>query len=247
MTVNHYVIVYLSDFNTLVKDISNILMKTLQDTEALDRGKCINSRINNPAVSGITKLLTPAGFSIRSQHSVSPGRCREYANSPAYGEIMKKIPITKAGFEKLKKELEYVKTVSMPENIRDIEVARAHGDITENAEYQAAKERQSFLQGRIQELENNLATSYIVSLEGLTKDKVVFGSTVTLEDIKTGNGITYQLVGPFESDLNENKISVTSPIGKALIGKSVGDEVIVNAPGGTREFEVVDINIIITK
>ncbi len=160
---------------------------------------------------------------------------------------MKKIPITKAGFEKLKKELEYVKTVSMPENIRDIEVARAHGDITENAEYQAAKERQSFLQGRIQELENNLATSYIVSLEGLTKDKVVFGSTVTLEDIKTGNGITYQLVGPFESDLNENKISVTSPIGKALIGKSVGDEVIVNAPGGTREFEVVDINIIITK
>lgn len=160
---------------------------------------------------------------------------------------MKKIPITKTGFEKLKKELEYIKTVSLPENIRDIEVARGHGDITENAEYQAAKERQSFLRGRIQELENNLSMSYIVSLNGLTNEKVVFGSTVTLEDISAGSGITYQLVGPFESDLNENKISVTSPIGKALIGKSIGDEITVKTPGGTREFEVVDINVVVTK
>ena len=158
---------------------------------------------------------------------------------------MKKIPITKAGYEKLKKELEYIKTVSLPENIKDIEVARAHGDITENAEYQAAKERQSFLRGRIQELENNLATSYIVSLDNLTNVKVVFGSTVTLEDINTGSGITYQLVGPFESDINENKISVTSPIGKAIIGRSVGDEVTVKTPGGTREFEIVDISVIV--
>ena len=160
---------------------------------------------------------------------------------------MKKIPITKAGFDKLKKELEYIKTVSLPENIRDIEVARAHGDITENAEYQAAKERQSFLRGRIQELENNLASSYIVSLNGLTSEKIVFGSTVTVADVTTGNGITYQLVGPFESDLNENKISVTSPIGKALIGKTVGDEITVKTPGGTREFEVVDINVAVAK
>jgi transcription elongation factor GreA len=156
---------------------------------------------------------------------------------------MKKIPITKEGYEKLKKELEYIKTVSLPENIKDIEVARAHGDITENAEYQAAKERQSFLQGRIQELENNLATSYIVSLVGLTNEKVVFGATVTVEDMNTGNGTTYQLVGPFESDINENKISVTSPIGKALIGKSIGDEISVKTPGGTREFEVVNISV----
>jgi transcription elongation factor GreA len=156
---------------------------------------------------------------------------------------MKKMPITKAGFEKLKKELEYVKTASLPENIRDIEVARAHGDITENAEYAAAKERQSFLQGRIQELENNLATSYIVNLDGLTSEKVFFGSTVTLEEINTGKGITYQLVGPFESDINENTISVTSPIGKALIGKSIGDEVSVKTPGGVREFEIVDIRV----
>lgn len=156
---------------------------------------------------------------------------------------MKKMPITKAGFEKLKKELEYIKTASLPENIRDIETARAHGDISENAEYAAAKERQSFLQGRIQELENNLATSYIVNLDGLTSEKVFFGSTVTLEDINTGTGITYQLVGPFESDINENTISVTSPIGKALIGKSIGDEVSVKTPGGVREFEIVDISV----
>jgi transcription elongation factor GreA len=156
---------------------------------------------------------------------------------------MNKIPITKTGFEKLKKELEYIKTVSIFENIRDIETARAHGDISENAEYAAAKERQSFIQGRIQELENNLAMSYIVSLEGLTGDKVVFGTTVTIEDMKTGNGITYQLVGPFESDINRNTISVTSPIGKALIGKSVGAEIQVKTPGGMREFEIVDISV----
>ena len=156
---------------------------------------------------------------------------------------MNKMPITKAGFEKLKKELDYIKTVSVPGNIRDIETAREHGDISENAEYAAAKERQSFIQGRIQELENNLATSYMVSLDGLTGDKVVFGSTVTIEDMKTGESITYQLVGPFESDINENKISVTSPIGKALIGKIVGDEIQANTPGGVREFEVVDISV----
>jgi transcription elongation factor GreA len=160
---------------------------------------------------------------------------------------MEKIPTTKEGFEKLKKDLEHIRTVSLPENIRDIEVARAHGDISENAEYHAAKERQSFLQGKIQEIENNLATSYIVSLDGLTNEKAVFGSTVTLEDINTGNGITYQLVGPFESNINENKISVTSPIGKALIGKRIGDEITVKTPGGTREFEVVDISVVLVK
>jgi len=155
---------------------------------------------------------------------------------------MNKMPITKSGFEKLKKELEYIKSVSLPENIRDIETARAHGDITENAEYAAAKERQSFIQGRIQELENNLAMSYIVSLDGLTSERVVFGAMVTIEDMNTKQDITYQLVGPFESDINKNTISVTSPIGKALIGKNVGDEIRVKTPGGLREFEIVDIS-----
>ena len=154
---------------------------------------------------------------------------------------MKKIPITKTGFEKIKKELEQLKTVSVPENIRDIEEARGHGDLSENAEYTAAKERQSYLHGRIAELENNLATSEIIDLSNLTTEKVVFGSSVIISDVTTGDDTTYQLVGPLESDINQNKISVTCPIGKALIGKIVGDEIRVNAPGGIREFEVVDI------
>jgi transcription elongation factor GreA len=156
---------------------------------------------------------------------------------------MKKIPITKTGFDKLKKELEFLKTVSLPENIRDIEQARSHGDISENAEYAAAKERQSFIHGKMQELENNLASSQVIDLRNLSDDRVVFGSTVRIEDVHTGKEIKYHLVGPFESDINQNKISVTSPIGKAMIGKEIGDEVTVKAPGGIREFQIVDIRI----
>jgi len=156
---------------------------------------------------------------------------------------MNKIPITRTGFEKLKKDLAYLKNVAVPENIRDIEEARAHGDISENAEYEAAKEKQSFLQGKIQEINNNLATSVIIDTKDLTDDKVVFGTTVTIEDLNTEEVTKYQLVGPFESDINENKISVTSPIGKALIGKEVGDEVRVHTPGGIREIEIMDISI----
>ena len=156
--------------------------------------------------------------------------------------MMKKMPITKNGFEKLKKDLEHLKTVALPENIRDIEAARAHGDITENAEYAAAKERQAFIHGKMQELENNLALSQIIEVKDLNSDKVVFGSTVTIEDISDRKSIQYQLVGPFESDINQNMISVTSPIGKALIGKCMGDEVSVKTPGGIREFEIVNIS-----
>ena len=154
---------------------------------------------------------------------------------------MEKIPITKEGFEKLKKELEKVKNVSIPENIRDIEVARAHGDLSENAEYHAAKERQSFLHGKMQELENNLAMSNVIVLKGEPTDKVVFGCFVTIADSDSGEEIKYQLVGPCESDISINKISVTSPIGRALIGKKIGNEIIVTAPGGTRNFEIMDI------
>lgn len=156
---------------------------------------------------------------------------------------MEKIPITKAGFEKLKKDLEKLKSVSIPENIRDIEVARAHGDLSENAEYSAAKERQSFLHGKVQELENNLATSNVINLKGLTNEKVVFGCYVSMEDTDSGEKIKYQLVGPYESDINQNKISVTSPIGKAVIGKCVGDEINVKTPGGQRNLEIVKISI----
>jgi transcription elongation factor GreA len=156
---------------------------------------------------------------------------------------MEKVPITRPGFEKLKKELDHLKRVAVPENIRDIEEARAHGDISENAEYEAAKERQAFLQGKIQEIENNLATSVIIDPKDLTDERVVFGSTVTMEDMIKEEIIEYLLVGPFESDIGNNKISVTSPIGKALIGKEVGEEVSVKTPGGLRRFEIVDIAI----
>lgn len=154
---------------------------------------------------------------------------------------MGRIPITKAGFEKLKKELELYKTVLMPENIRDIEVARAQGDLSENAEYTAAKERQSYIHGKIQEIENNLALSDVIDLTDVTTDKVVFGARVNIEDIDTGQETKYQLVGPLESDIGENKISVTAPLGKALIGKKIGDVINVKTPGGMRQFEIVDI------
>ena len=154
---------------------------------------------------------------------------------------MEKVPITKAGFEKLKKDIETIKNVSIPENVRDIEIARAHGDISENAEYSAAKERQSFLYGKMQELENQLATSNVINLKGLKTDKVVFGCYVSLEDIDSGERIKYQLLGPYESDISQNKISVTSPIGKALIGKRIGSEINVQTPGGMRNFELIDV------
>jgi transcription elongation factor GreA len=156
---------------------------------------------------------------------------------------MDKIPITRGGFARLKRELEVLRTVSIPQNIKDIEIARGHGDLSENAEYSAAKERQSYLHGKMQELENNLAMSNVIDLKNLTCEKAVFGSTVSIEEIGTGKGITYQLVGPLESDLERNRISVTSPIGRALIGKCVGDEVSVITPGGVREFEIIDITV----
>lgn len=156
---------------------------------------------------------------------------------------MDKFPITKEGFDKLKKDLETIKNVSIPENIRDIEVARAHGDLSENAEYAAAKERQSYLYGKSQELENNLASCNIINLTGIVSDKVVFGCYVTIADSNGGEEIKYQLVGPFESDINQNKISVTSPIGRALIGKIIDNEITVNTPGGTRNFQIIDISV----
>lgn len=156
---------------------------------------------------------------------------------------MDKIPITKEGFDKLKKELDTLKNVSIPENVRDIEIARGHGDLSENAEYSAAKERQSYLYGKVQEIENNLASCNIVNTKNIIGEKVIFGCFVTIADINSDNGeeIKYQLVGPFESDINENKISVTSPIGKALIGKKIDNEITVKTPGGTRQFQIIDI------
>ncbi len=154
---------------------------------------------------------------------------------------MNRIPITKAGYNKLKKELDHLKTVLIPANIKDIETARAHGDLSENAEYSAAKERQAFLHSKIQELEGNIALCNIIEPDQTEAETVVFGTSVVIEDLKTGERIQYFLVGPLESDINEKKISVASPIGKALIGKTVGDTVSFKTPGGMREVEVIDI------
>lgn len=154
---------------------------------------------------------------------------------------MEKMPITRSGYEKLKKDLEHLKKVEVPENVRAIEEARGHGDISENAEYAAAKERQSFIQGKIQEIENNLATSNVIDLRELNGDRVVFGSYVSIMDVNTEKEEEYQLVGPYESDISRNKISVTSPIGKALIGRGIGDQAKVQTPRGVRVIEIVDI------
>jgi len=150
-------------------------------------------------------------------------------------------PITKEGYARLKKELENLKSVERPANIKAIEEARAHGDLSENAEFTAAKERQGFLEGRIMELQYKLGNADIIDTENLTKDSAVFGCRVVLENVDTGDEVTYQLVGPEESDIKEGRISVASPLGQAIIGKIIGDEITIMAPGGKRSYELIDI------
>lgn len=154
---------------------------------------------------------------------------------------MERIPITKEGFDRLKKELDQLKSVERPKAITAIEVARAHGDLSENAEYDAAKERQAFIEGKISELSYKLANADIIDPSKLSKDKAVFGCRLLLENVDSGDEVTYQLVGPEESDISEGKISVSSPLGRALLGKIPGDEVVVDAPGGKRSYELVEI------
>lgn len=154
---------------------------------------------------------------------------------------MEQTPITKEGYEALKKELEHLKTVERPQNIRAIEEARAHGDLSENAEYHAAKERQSFIEGRMGELGYKLSSATVVDPDKAPKDRVVFGCTMVLENIDTGESIEYQLVGPDEFDISKGRISIASPLGKAILGKKPGDEIILVAPGGKRSYELVEI------
>lgn len=154
---------------------------------------------------------------------------------------MEQTPITKEGYEALKKELEHLKTVERPQNIRAIEEARAHGDLSENAEYHAAKERQSFIEGRMGELGYKLSSATVVDPDKVPKDRVVFGCTMVLENIDTGESIEYQLVGPDEFDISKGRISIASPLGKAILGKKPGDEIILVAPGGKRSYELVEI------
>ncbi len=153
-----------------------------------------------------------------------------------------KVPITKNGAEQLRKELQQLKSIERPNVVAAIAEARSHGDLSENAEYAAARERQSFIEGRIQEIEGKLGNAQIIDPHLLDADgRCVFGATVDLEDQESGEQVTYQIVGDDEADLKEKKISVSSPIARALIGKYAGDIAEVKAPGGTREYEILDV------
>ena len=154
---------------------------------------------------------------------------------------MERTPITKIGYEKLKRELIQLKSVDRPQNIKAIEEARAHGDLSENAEFDAAKERQAFIEGRIRELGYKLGTADVIEPDDLPKDRAVFGCGVVLENIDTGESVEYQLVGPDESNIEEVRISVKSPLGLAIIGREVREEVSVQAPAGKRTYELVEI------
>lgn len=154
---------------------------------------------------------------------------------------MERIPFTKAGYEVLKEEVRHLKLVERPQVIKAIAEARAHGDLSENAEYDAAKDRQGFVEGRIRDLEHKVAHADIIDPKTVNTDSAVFGCTVVLENLDTEEEVKYQLVGPDESDIGNGRISVSSPLGTAIIGKKVGDEVVVLAPGGKREYEVIDI------
>ncbi len=155
---------------------------------------------------------------------------------------MNKTPLTINGAEKLRLELHRLKTVERPSVIAAIAEARSHGDLSENAEYDAAKERQGFVEGRIMEVEGKLANAQIIDPKLLDADgRCVFGATVELEDLDTEKSVTYQIVGEDEADIKQNKISVSSPIARALIGKYAGDIAEVQAPGGIREYEIIDV------
>jgi len=154
---------------------------------------------------------------------------------------LERIPITYNGYVTLKKELERLLSVERPKNIQAIEDARGHGDLSENAEYDAAKDRQGFLEGRISELQYKLSHMDIIDPEKLPKDRAVFGATVVLENIDTGEEVSYQLVGPDESNVEDGKISILSPLGKALVGKTPGSDVEVQTPGGRRCYELIEI------
>ena len=158
---------------------------------------------------------------------------------------MSKIPLTTHGAELLRAELHNLKTVERPEVIAAIAEARSHGDLSENAEYDAAKERQSFVEGRIAEVEFKLSNAQIIDPRQLDAEgRCVFGATVDLEDLASGETVTYQIVGDDEANIKQGKISISSPIARALIGKFAGDVAEVQAPGGVREYEVLDVKYI---
>ncbi len=156
--------------------------------------------------------------------------------------MVQRIPMSKAGNQRLKEELSRLEKVDRIEVVKAIEVAREHGDLKENAEYHAAKERQGHIEGRILELKDKLSRAEVIDCSKVSTTKAVFGTVVSLLDMDTDEEVTYQLLGPEESDVKKGSISVLSPLGRSILGKEVGDEVQVKTPGGDREFEVLGID-----
>lgn len=152
-----------------------------------------------------------------------------------------RVPMTPRGFEALKEELHRLKTVERPANVKDIEEAIAHGDLSENAEYHAAKEKQAHIAGRIAMIDDKIARAQVIEFSDQDPGKVRFGATVVLSDIETEDSVVYTIVGEDEADAKQGRISVTSPVARALMGKEVGDDVSVKVPKGMREFEVLEI------
>ena len=157
---------------------------------------------------------------------------------------MDKIPITNIGFEKLEEELRILKTVDRPGVIKSIAEAREHGDLSENAEYHAAKEKQSFIEGRIADLENKISRAEIIITKKLKSNKVIFGATVTLGEVGKKKQLVYQIVGTEEADVESGKISISSPLARALLGKKIDDSIEVYSPGGSKEYEVENIEFL---
>lgn len=155
--------------------------------------------------------------------------------------MMDRIPISRAGYQRLREELDQLERVERFVVVKAIEVAREHGDLSENAEYHAAKERQGMIEGRIIELKDKLARAEVIDCSAVDCVRVVFGTVVTLTDMETEEEVTYQLLGPEEADVKKGSISVLSPLGRSILGKEVGDEVQAKTPGGNREFEVMEI------
>jgi transcription elongation factor GreA len=154
---------------------------------------------------------------------------------------MDKVPMTATGFQRLQEELKHLKGVERPAIIRAISEAREHGDLSENAEYHAARERQSFIEGQIGEIEDRISRAEVIDASKLSGNTVKFGATVTLVDEDTDEEATYQLVGEFEADINAGRLSITSPLARALIAKTVGDNIEVTTPGGSKAYEILKI------
>lgn len=169
---------------------------------------------------------------------------RVYTQNPFRGGniVLKRMPITPEGYQRLQAELDKLIKIDRPKNIRDISEARAHGDLSENAEYHAAKEKQSFLEGKIQELKTKIALADVIDPSKISQDRIAFGAKVIIMDLSTDEKKTFVLVGPEEADAKNGRISISSPVGRALLNKETGDVVTIKAPAKIMEYEVLEIS-----